>query len=233
MPWQAKPTPRAEVVRILQSLKPSPGETFVDFGCGFDARFVIEAVQRYGCRGIGVEIDPARAASARQYVAEAGLSEKIEIIEGDARTADIKADVGVVYLEPELLESLKPQLTKLNRFASYQHAIPGLAMTRNQDAYHWQRLSEVSSPATQAVAKQATWGGQLYSGPICTSPNCAMCNSIRTQLARSQVAVQVQPAKSQPVVTYQRSYTANCAGCRNCVNGNCYGPVRRLFRGFR
>jgi len=237
LPWQAKPTPRAEVIRILGTLKPRADETLVDFGCGFDARYLIEAVKRYGCRGIGVEIDHARAASARQYVAEAGLSDQIEIVEGDARTVEVNADVGVVYLEPGMLDELKPQLVKLNRFVSYQHAIPGLAMTKGQDAYYWQQSQAMTvASVTVSSGKRAVWDGQFYSGPLCTSPNCAMCNSIRSQLARSVVTTQVQqvrqvqPAKPQPVVTYQRTYTANCVGCRNCVNGNCQRPVRRFFR---
>lgn len=246
LPWQAKPTPMAEVVRIVQQLRPQPHETFVDFGCGFDARYVIEAVHRYGCRGIGVEIDPARAASAREYVREAGLSDRIQIIEADARTVDVKADVGVVYLEPEMLEQVRPQLEKLDRFVSYQHYVPGLTMTKGQDTFYWRRTVPVVAQARTVIAGngKAVWNGQLYSQPLCSSPTCAMCNSIRAQLRSSASQTFsppiTQPAKQQAGVTITRSDSPSVplpsvhyqqrTYSMNCVGGRCFRPQRSRWR---
>ena len=179
LPPEAGPTPIAEVARVLAILKPRADEVFVDYGCGADARWCVAAAETYGCRAVGVEIDPERAASARAHVASLGLSGRIEIIEGDALTADVDADVGVVYLYSDVLDSLRPKLTELDRFASYMHQVPNLPMSKSGDAYVWQQQF-----ATQPVTadRYAVWGNQYYRAPVCNSPGCRMCASIRSQL---------------------------------------------------
>lgn len=192
------PTPHSEVARILELLAPKENETLVDYGCG-DGRFLIAAVETYGCKAVGVEIDPEKVALARAKIENAGLQDRIQIIEGDALTADVKADIGVVYLYPELLAELAPKLKSLKRLASYQHVVPGLAMTKERDAYTWGVQS--SSPAvvksapvqqpvvnqvqqvatTQPTRRLATWNGRQYAGPNGNCA-CAMCQSIRQQL---------------------------------------------------
>ena len=172
---EAAPTSHAEVARVLAILRPQSSETFVDYGCG-DARWCIAATRTYGCRSVGVEIDSERAAAARAAVAASGLSDRIEIIEGDATKVDVPAQVGVCYLWPETLELLKPKLMKLDRFASMQHHVEGVAMAQNGDAWVYRK----PQPVVQRAG--AVWGGRMYSGPVCNSRNCAMCNAIRRQL---------------------------------------------------
>lgn len=179
LPKEASPTPTAEVNRILNLLRPRSDEIFVDYGCGADARFCVAAVKQYGCTAIGIEIDPERAAQARRRVADAGLSSKIRIIEGDALKTNVKADVGVVYLYPETLSKLKPKLTKLNRFAGYMHPVPGLAMYKSNNAYVWQRQQTTQQVSTRPYA---IWGGYKYYGRVCTNKHCSMCNDIERQI---------------------------------------------------
>ncbi len=172
------PTPLSEVRRLLAILRPQPHEVFADFGCG-DGRWLIEAARTYGCRAVGVEIDPAQVAKARQAVADAGLSGRVQIIEGDAATVDVQANVGVAYLYSDALARLQPKLLKLNRFATYMHRVDGIAMQQSGDAWIWSR------PVVQPMATQqryAYYGGQSYSGPVCNNPRCQMCNAIRQQL---------------------------------------------------
>lgn len=169
----AAPTPHAEVDRILSILKPQPSETFVDYGCG-DGRFLIAAASQYGCRAVGVEIDPQRVREARAAVAAAGLSDRVEIIEGDVLSVDVNADVGVAYLYPDLLDAIGPKLRKLKRFASYLHPVGGLSMENWQGAYVWRQ------PALQ---QYGWWNGQAYSGRVCTQPGCRMCASIQSQIS--------------------------------------------------
>lgn len=170
------PTPHAEVQRVLRLLNPQPNETFVDYGCG-DGRWLIEAARTYRCRAVGIEIDPDQAARARQAVEAAGLSDRVQIIPGDVLTANVEAQVGVAYLYPDVLTKLKPKLLKLNRFASYQHQVEGVSMTRSGDAWIWQRPVPVQQQQPYAV-----YNGQAYYGRVCTSPNCPMCNAIARQL---------------------------------------------------
>lgn len=191
---EASPTPYERIGYILNDLKPKPNETFVDIGCGADARVVISAVRYFNCNAIGIEIDPARAKLAREAVVKSGLQDKIKIIEGDALKTDFEADVGFAYLYPETLNKLKPKLKNLDRFASYLHSIPGMTgeykpkgyylykNTRDKPAAKINKPTTVQRPAKVRRTKQAVWNGKRYSGPVCTSPSCSMCNSIRLQL---------------------------------------------------
>lgn len=166
------PTPGREVERVI-GLLPKPEIGFVDFGCG-DGRWCIAAAERWGCRVTGIELDPARAAAARERVRAAGLDHLVTIIEGDVLTTDVQADVGVAYLYADVLDRLRPRLEKLRAFASYMHRPPGLPVVQNGDSWFY----------TQAVpqSRAAVWQGEVYSQPVCNNPGCKMCNSIRCQL---------------------------------------------------
>jgi SAM-dependent methyltransferase len=177
-PAQA-PTPIAEVRRVLALLNPQSHETFVDYGCG-DGRWLIEAARTYGCRAVGIEIDPQQADRARRAVDAAGLLGRVQIIEGDVLMANVEAQVGVAYLYPDLLAKLRPKLLKLNRFATPFHPVDGVQMSQSGDAWIWQK--------PQAVQQQAyaVYEGQYYSSRVCNSPGCSMCNSIQRQLSRGR-----------------------------------------------
>lgn len=170
----AVPTPAKEVDRIL-GLLPRPEVAFVDFGCGSDARWCIAAAKKWRCKAIGVEIDHDRAEAAKRAVRDAGMTDTVSIIEGDATTTNVAADVGVAYLFPDVLTALKPKIQGLRAFASFIHEPQGLQAVKNGDAW-------IVKPVRAAV-----WNGQTYSGPVCNNPNCGMCNSIRAQLASPQV----------------------------------------------
>lgn len=192
-----QPTPMHGVATVLWALGPRPDEVLVDFGCGFDARMLITACQQYGTRrAIGVEIDPVIAESARRHVAAAGLSDRIEIITGDATTTDVQADIGVAYLFEDTLGQLRPRIERLKRFASYVHQVPGLSMQRapsaTSEVYVWSqpRPVQVQLPAA------ATWGGRTYTRPVCNSRSCSMCNAIRQELATPRYAIVQQPTET-------------------------------------
>ena len=192
LPACQQPTPMEGVGELLTALAPQPDETLVDFGCGFDARILIVAVRDYGVRkAIGVEIDPEVAESARLYVEHAGLSDRIEIITGDATKVNVKADVGTGYLFPDVLAKLAPKIRQLKRFASFAHEVPGLSMQQTGDVFVYTK----PKPTTQAVAQvmqafrqpSAIWNGKEYTHRQCSNPRCAMCRAIENQL-RQQAA---------------------------------------------
>lgn len=190
------PTPIAEVRRVLALLNPQPRETFVDYGCG-DGRWLVEAARAYGCRAVGIELDPQQADIARRAVDEAGLVGRVEIIEGDVLTANVEAQVGVAYLYPDLLTKLKPKLLKLDRFATPFHPVDGVAMTQNGDAWIWQK----SQPVRQSYA---VYGGQMYTGRVCNNPRCQMCNAIQQQLE----SIRTQPSTGRWV--WKTVYCPTC-----------------------
>lgn len=175
-------TPMIEVTRVIKLL-PSPQVAFVDYGCGYDARWCVAAAEevvagRWRCRVVGVEIDSARAAAARERIRQLGLSHIVTIIEGDATTVDVHADVGVAYLYPEVLVRMRPRLERLRVFASYLHQ-PPMQSVKNGDTFIY--TLQVQQHVYQQ-SQGAVWGGRVYYQPQCSSPNCQMCNAIRSQL---------------------------------------------------
>lgn len=174
---EAAHTPMSEVVRVI-GLLPKPEIAFVDFGCGYDARWCIAAAERWGCKCVGIEIDSRRASAARERVRNLGLDHLITIVEGDAGTVTISGDVAVVYLYPDMLARLKPRLEGFKAFASYLHQPPGINCTKNGDTWLYRRQAQA------AVYQQsgAVWQGMIYNQRVCNDPRCRMCNSIGWQL---------------------------------------------------
>ncbi len=127
-------TPHALVETMLDSIGLRSTDVLADLGCG-DARILIAAAKR-GTRGIGVELDTARAMVARHAVKNAGLDHMITIKIGDALDFDLQnATVATTYLYPPLLAKLSPKLKSLRVVASPYHSIPGLSMTQVGDIW--------------------------------------------------------------------------------------------------
>lgn len=60
-----------------------PGERVIEAGCGAGGALLAAAARRPGVAFTGVERDPAAAALARANAAANGLSDRVEIVEGD------------------------------------------------------------------------------------------------------------------------------------------------------
>ncbi len=104
------PTPNDIVQKMLELAAVTPQDVVYDLGCG-DGRILIAAAQRYGARGVGINIDPRRVAEASANVRKAGVGDKVRIIEGDLFQADISAaTVVTLYLLTRLNARLKPRL---------------------------------------------------------------------------------------------------------------------------
>jgi SAM-dependent methyltransferase len=80
-----------------------------DLGCG-DGRMVIAAAKKYGVRGVGVDLDPARIREARANAKAAGVEKLVTFKIGDMFETDVtEATVVLLYLLPELNRRLKPK----------------------------------------------------------------------------------------------------------------------------
>jgi SAM-dependent methyltransferase len=111
-----EPTPYDVARTMLEMASVRPDELVADLGCG-DGRLVIEAVQRFGARGLCVDIDPRRIAEARRNAEAAGASARITFLQQDLFTVDLRP-VGVVMLflsqdfnlqlQPKLVRELRP-----------------------------------------------------------------------------------------------------------------------------
>jgi SAM-dependent methyltransferase len=94
------------------------GDVVYDLGSG-DGRIVIMAAQKYGARGVGIEIDPKLVALSRELAREGGVDDKVSFIEGDLFTADISpATVVMLYLSTTINADLEPKLRRELRAGS-------------------------------------------------------------------------------------------------------------------
>jgi tRNA A58 N-methylase Trm61 len=124
-------TPQDAVDKMLDMARVGPDDVVYDLGCG-DARFLITAAKKHGCRGIGYEIQPHVAALARQKVAEAGVGHLVEVREGDIfdRSVDLRpATVLTLFLLPELNVKLIPKIKTMRpgcRVVSYLFDMEGV-----------------------------------------------------------------------------------------------------------
>jgi SAM-dependent methyltransferase len=104
------PTPHEIVDRMLVVAKVRTGDVVYDLGCG-DGRMVIAAAKKYGTRGVGVDLDPARIREARANAKQAGVEGLVTFKVADMFETDIReATVVMLYLLPELNRRLKPKL---------------------------------------------------------------------------------------------------------------------------
>ncbi|HKU13051.1 MAG TPA: class I SAM-dependent methyltransferase [Steroidobacteraceae bacterium] len=104
------PTPHEIVDRMLDIAKVRAGDVVYDLGCG-DGRMVIAAAKKFGTRGVGVDLDPARIREARANARREGVEGMVTFRVEDMFQTDIsEATVVLLYLLPELNRRLKPKL---------------------------------------------------------------------------------------------------------------------------
>jgi cyclopropane fatty-acyl-phospholipid synthase-like methyltransferase len=107
------PTPQAVVEAMLKMAAVTGTDVVYDLGCG-DGRIPITAAQRYGARGVGIDIDPRRIADANENAKAAGVTGKVTFLIDDLFTSDFSdATVVTLYLSPSLNERLIPKLKAL------------------------------------------------------------------------------------------------------------------------
>lgn len=112
-PFEASPLPVVEAMLELAGVR--PGELVFDLGSG-DGRIVIMAAEKFGARGVGIEVNEDLVAESRKAVAAKELEEKVKIIHANALDVDLRpADVVTLYLTPQGLELVRPHLERTLR----------------------------------------------------------------------------------------------------------------------
>ena len=105
------PTPQDVVDRMLELAGVSENDVVYDLGCG-DGRIVITAAERFGARGVGIDIDPQRVAESRANAERAGVTHLVEFIQQNALQVDVSdATVVTLYLLSSSNMKLRPILT--------------------------------------------------------------------------------------------------------------------------
>jgi len=141
---QLDPSPQKAVDTMLRILNPTSKDYLYDLGCG-DGRILITAASKYGCRGIGIEINPITADKARARV-KAESPKKVFVITGDIKYQDLsRATMVTMFLYPQVMAEVIPKLKKLKvgtKILSYNHRIPEVDQTKyNEDGntyYLWE-----------------------------------------------------------------------------------------------
>jgi len=125
-------TPESLIGPLLELGDIGPDDTVVDIGCG-DGRILMAAVERYGCRAIGMESNDGLVAQARRQADNLGLGDRIEIVNGDAvenlSTVAAAGTVFFVFVPADAASQLVRSLLEISGsgttvIAHEQHRMP-------------------------------------------------------------------------------------------------------------
>lgn len=106
------PTPNEVVTQMLEIAKVQKGDVLYDLGSG-DGRIVIAAAQKYGTRGVGIDINPERISEANANARAAKVSDRVQFRQQDLFKTDLsEATVVTLYLLPDINVKLRPQLLR-------------------------------------------------------------------------------------------------------------------------
>ena len=135
------PTPPEVVEAMLTLADVTATDVLYVLGSG-DGRIVIMAAQRYGTRGVGIDIDPQRIEQATEQAKQAGVSDRVTFYQQDLFKADFsQATIVVLYLLPHL--NLKLRSTLRQQLQSGARII-----SRDFDLGDWppDRVMQISEP---------------------------------------------------------------------------------------
>ena len=132
---------------MLELATVGPSDVVYDLGCG-DGRIVIEAVRRYGARGVCVDIDPQRIAEARANAAAAGATGRISFRQEDLLATELAgASVVTLFLSPDMNLKLRPRLQRElvsgTRIVSHWHRMGDWRADRVRSVWDGNRSREV------------------------------------------------------------------------------------------
>ncbi|HYF52891.1 MAG TPA: methyltransferase domain-containing protein [Salinarimonas sp.] len=141
------PTPESVVDRMLELADVKATDYVVDLGSG-DGRMPIRAAQKYGARGLGVDLNPQRVQEANENAKTAGVTDKVEFRVGDLYETplDERVNVMTMYLltrvnadlRPRILNGLKPGTRVVSHAFNMGDWTPDRAeKVDGRDVYFW------------------------------------------------------------------------------------------------
>jgi SAM-dependent methyltransferase len=139
-------TSQAVADAMLTLAQVTAADVVYDLGSG-DGRIVILAAQKYGARGVGVEIQPALVETSRQIARDGAVADRVRFVEGDFFSTDIsEATVVTLWLSTAVNARLEPKLRRElrpgTRIVSHQFRIGSWAPDKairvdNEDVFLW------------------------------------------------------------------------------------------------
>eukprot|EP00474_Spongospora_subterranea_P011035 CRZ11493.1 hypothetical protein [Spongospora subterranea] len=133
------PTPEPIVKGALFHLGIKECDVFVDLGCG-DGRVIIAAVEQFGCKAIGVELDSALADQAERSASmlrqrNHEVSSRISIVHGSYLHESVHSivhDASIIWMfltpraQTDVIEQVLRKCTDGTRIASFVFPLPSL-----------------------------------------------------------------------------------------------------------
>ena len=114
-------------MKMLEAANVKKTDVVYDLGSG-DGRIVITAVEKFGAKAYGVELDKELVKLSQESIKRKKLENRASIERKDMFTVDLsKATVVTVFQYSRLLEKLMPQFAKMkpgSRIVSHQFEIP-------------------------------------------------------------------------------------------------------------
>ena len=138
------PTPIEVVDRMLEMARVTPADVVYDLGSG-DGGIIIRAAQKFGARGVGIEIDADLVRKAQATASRHKVEHLTEFRLQDALSVDVsEATVVTLYMLPEFNAKLRPildgQLRPGARVVSHDFPVEGWVPDRvervNGDFFH-------------------------------------------------------------------------------------------------
>jgi 16S rRNA A1518/A1519 N6-dimethyltransferase RsmA/KsgA/DIM1 with predicted DNA glycosylase/AP lyase activity len=106
------PTSNGVTDAMLKLAQVTDKDVVYDLGSG-DGAIVLRAAEKFGARGVGIEIDAGLVKESTERARKRGLSDKVRFIQGDLFKADIsEATVVTLYLSNSINRRLAPKLMK-------------------------------------------------------------------------------------------------------------------------
>jgi SAM-dependent methyltransferase len=106
------PTPQVVVEAMLGYARVTASDVVYDLGSG-DGRIPITAAEKFGARGVGIDIDPFQILQANGNLARSAARNRVTFRNEDLFEADIReATVVTLFLFPTMRERLIPFLRR-------------------------------------------------------------------------------------------------------------------------
>ena len=146
------PTPQVVVEEMLRLAQVRPDDYVIDLGCG-DGRIPVTAASHFGARAMGVDIDPGRIAESLANAKAAGVTGRVEFVNGNLFDLDLsRASVVTMYLlpdinlklRPKLLTTLKPGTRVVSHAFSMGDWKPDRLVMVQRNIYYWTVPAQVA-----------------------------------------------------------------------------------------
>ncbi len=105
-------TPKNIIIKMLKLAKIGPNDVIYDLGCG-DGRIIITAAEKFGTKGVGIDLDHERVKEAQYNAKKKGVEHLTTFLHQDIMKSNISnATIITMYHVPSINLMIRPKLRK-------------------------------------------------------------------------------------------------------------------------